>query len=257
MKKLLIFLLILVLLFFLYAKYGSQNILLVNEYSIISENLPNGFDGTKIVHFSDLYYDGNEKVINKLIDKINEQNPDIVIFTGDLLKEKINKKEQEFLKNSLSKINYKLKKYAILGDKDDDVVENILNESDFTVLKNEQDLLFNNDITPISIINNSQIDEEKYSKESFNIFLVHKPDEVDKILKYNPSLILAGHSLGGQIRIPFWGALIKTKGSLKYSNDYYESDNTKIYISYGVGYGNIGLRLFNDPSFNVYRLKCK
>ena len=98
MKKLLIFLLILVLLFFLYAKYGSQNILLVNEYSIISENLPNGFDGTKIVHFSDLYYDGNEKVINKLIDKINEQNPDIVVFTGDLLKEKINKKEQEFLK---------------------------------------------------------------------------------------------------------------------------------------------------------------
>ena len=72
-----------------------------------------------------------------------------------------------------------------------------------------------------------------------------------------PSLILAGHSLGGQIRIPFWGALIKLNGAKKYSDNYYKINDSQMYISYGIGNGNINIRLFNEPSINVYRLIAK
>ena len=253
MKKFILFLLMLVSLLVLYALFLSPNILIVNEYFIKSESLPEGFDNAKITHFSDLHYTpSNEKQLKKLANTINEQNPDIVVFTGDLTKEKLSKKYQQTLLDNLSNITAKIGKYAILGDEDSNDSKDILSQSGFVLLNDSMELIFNNDIEPITIYSGNVEDK---LLDNYSIYLSHKPDDVDKLTSKKPNLILAGHSLGGQIRIPYWGALIKTNGSKKYTNNHYELGESQMYISFGIGCGDLGIRVFNEPSINVYRLK--
>lgn len=252
MKKFFILLILFIVVLLGYSFYLAPQIITVHEYSVTNELIPEGFDGIKIVHFSDLLY-ANEspQILDKLVNKINEQNPDIVVFTGDLTNGKISKKKQTELLKSLNKINSTLGKFAILGDKDSQFSEKTLTDSNFTII-NEQVAIYNNDVTPIYLLNDCQIEDEPHT---FSICLIHKPDDIKKYQKPLASLILAGHSLGGQIQVPFWGALIKEKGAQKYSDRYYVIDDSQMYISYGIGNGNLNLRIFNEPSINVYRLK--
>ena len=80
---------------------------------------------------------------------------------------------------------------------------------------------------------------------------------IDKVLeKYpNTSLILSGHSINGSINIPLLKNGLLPDGAKKYYKPYYKINNTDIYISNGIGVNNINFRLFNSPSFNLYRLK--
>ena len=90
---------------------------------------------------------------------------------------------------------------------------------------------------------------------SFTIGLLHKPDEFEKLKNYDIDVIFAGHSLGGQIRLPYLRGFIKFNGSKKYTEEHYNLDKTDLYVSYGIGTDNIPIRLFNHPSINLYRLR--
>ena len=198
-----------------------------------------------------LYSNESPNILDSLIKKINEQKPDIVFFTGDLINSKLTNNKQNKLTKELKKIEAKLGKYAILGDKDPKASKEVLTNSGFNIVEN-QIFLYNEDV--ISIVIDVCNTDNEY--ETFSICLIHKPDNIKSNNDNLPSLILAGHSLGGQIRIPFWGALIKIKGAKKYSDNYYQLSNSQMYISNGIGNGNLNIRIFNEPSINVYRLKA-
>lgn len=83
---------------------------------------------------------------------------------------------------------------------------------------------------------------------------MHKPDEIERFENIPFNLILAGHSHNGQIRLPFIGALLKKDGSKIYTDSYYRIQNSDFYITSGIGTSDISFRLFNHPSFNLYRL---
>ena len=258
MRKFLLSILIVLIIIFLYAKYATINHLKVNEYQITESDIPDSFSGFKIVHFSDVLYNNKDDLgrLKNAIKLINEQKSDMVVFTGNLLNKDISSEEKDSIINELYALNAKYK-YAVLGDKDNDITKEILSTS-FIILENSSDYIFNNDTTPILIVGGDNITEEALKKDdnieyNYIISLIHKPDYFDNI-EVKTNLTLAGHSLGGQVRIPFWGALIKYDGAKKYTDDHYTNDNGKIYISYGLGLGNIGLRLFNTPSINVYRI---
>ena len=87
--------------------------------------------------------------------------------------------------------------------------------------------------------------------------MLHEPDYIDKIdySKYN--LILAGHSLNVSKKLPFIEWIIRYKWSKKYFDEYYKLNNTKLYISGGIGTNKFKFRLNNKPSFNLYRLRNK
>ena len=90
----------------------------------------------------------------------------------------------------------------------------------------------------------------------YKIILVHEPDYIDTITsKYDIDLVLAGHSHNGQINIPFVKNFILPYGSKKYYENYYNVDNTPLYISSGIGESRINLRFLNKPSINFYRIK--
>ena len=233
MKRLICIIILVFFLFFIYGKYINTKDLEVKEYEITSNKLTDGFDGIKIVQFSD-----------------------IIVFTGDLVLDNTN------ITNVINELN-NIKadyKYAVLGDKDNDNIKSNLESIGFKVLDKNYDYIFNKDINPIKIMDLNNFDENILNNEeeitpSFTIGLLHKPDEFEKLKNYDIDVIFAGHSLGGQLRLPFWGATLKKDGASIYTNDYYNENNTRLYVSFGIGTNPPHIRTFNKPSINVYRLK--
>ena len=258
----------------LYARFIGTMGLITKEYTIYNSDLPTGFDGIKIVHFSDIHYNRSitSSKVDKIIDEINLINADIVVFTGDLIDKdvKLTSVDYEYLTEAFSKINANYGKYAILGNhdySDMDKVIKVFNDSQFKYLENSYDIIYNEDNEKIFVggIGNVSynLDDVDATMEYFNsnndidyrIMLVHEPDITDSIVdNYNVSLILAGHSHNGQIRLPVIGAVYTPPHAKKYYDEYYSVSETDLYISSGIGVSTVNYRLFNRPSINFYRV---
>lgn len=270
--KLVIFLIIFFSIFYSYTTYISTVKIEVREYRITNEKIPESYNGLKIIQFSDLHFGStmfNENV-KKIIDICNKRRPDLVIFTGDLINSnyELSKEEQEKLITQLKDINSTLGKYAILGDEDTEKIATIFNQSEFTILRNEYELIYKDNSTPILLIGiNKDQDLEKaynyFKQENHNaniytITALHEPDKVEDIVgTYQTDLFLAGHSHNGNIRFPFLKySIFKVNGAKKYDQDYYKINNSELYISSGLGTKS-GIRLFCRPSINFFRLSNK
>ena len=257
----------------LYARYIGTMGFKTKEYTILNTDIPTEFDGLKIVHFSDIHYNRaiTSDKIEKIINEINLINADIVVFTGDLIDKDANLtvNDYEFLIKCFNKIKSKYGKYAVLGNHDyneKEKVINVFNNSNFKYLENSYDIIYNNNekifIGGVGNITHN-LDNLDKTMEYFNsnndidykIMLLHEPDFSDNIVdNYNVSLILAGHSHNGQIRLPIIGAMYTPVHSKKYYDEYYDINGTDLYISSGIGVSIINYRLFNRPSINFYRI---
>ena len=261
--------LILIILFILLRYVGTSG-LKVREYKIVNSNLKS-FYGLKIVHFSDLHYgmSVNDKKLEKLIKNINRTKPDIVVFTGDLVDRntKVTDEVIKTLTKNLSRIESTYGKYYVTGNHDivNTSYDTIMTNSNFKSLDETYDVIYEKDNKNIFIagmnidknINPNTTEALNLNEYNYKILILHYPDKVDDILKYNFNLILAGHSHNGQVRLPVFGAIIKPHDAKKYYDPYYKIDDTELYISGGIGNSTINFRSLNTPSFNLYRLVDK
>lgn len=272
MKKILkifITMLILIILLLLYSRFIGTIGLNTKEYTIEDNNISNDFDGIKIVHFSDIHYKKiiTKDRIDKIINEINLINPDIVIFTGDLIDQdsEINEDDITYLKKVLSKINAKYGKYSVIGNHDYsidiEILRSIYKESNFNLLENSYDIIYGKDNNKLYIggistgaFSDTVLNKMKYDEESYKIIILHEPDYTDEIISLNPNLILGGHSHNGQVNIPYLKKYFVPTGSKKYYDEHYLVNNTNLYISSGIGVSRYNFRLFNHPSINFYRI---
>lgn len=272
MKKILkifITMLILIILLLLYSRFIGTIGLNTKEYTIEDNNISNDFDGIKIVHFSDIHYKRiiTKDRIDKIINEINLINPDIVIFTGDLIDQdsEINEDDITYLKEVLSKINAKYGKYSVIGNHDYsidiEILRSIYKESNFNLLENSYDIIYGKDNNKLYIggistgaFSDTVLNKMKYDEESYKIIILHEPDYTDEIISLNPNLILGGHSHNGQVNIPYLKKYFVPTGSKKYYDEHYLVNNTNLYISSGIGVSRYNFRLFNHPSINFYRI---
>lgn len=278
MKRVLkwLFIICLIIVFtIIYARYIGTFGLVTKEYMIKDENILESMNGLKIVHFSDLHYNRaiNINKVDDIVSEINLINPDIVVFTGDLIDKDVTLGNSDIndLITSFKKINAKYGKYAIMGnhdyDKNKDKFMKIFENSNFTILNNSYDIIYSSNMENIFIggigsISYSDADISKtldYLKENtdidYKIILIHEPDIVDSIVDdYQVNLILAGHSHNGQVRLPIIGAIYTPPYAKKYYDNYYMVDDTVLYISSGIGVSSYNYRLFNRPSINFYRI---
>lgn len=269
--KIIFFILLTFTLILLYMHFIGTKGLLVREYKVESSRLPESFHGFKVVHFSDLHYltTIKEKEVKKLVDKINELRPDVIVFTGDLIsQDKIVPKDKlNFLINELNRLEATTGKYTVKGNHDyaHNYYEKVFNETDFKQLNNSYELIYYKGNVPILITGtNSCLQRDCDIGSSFNynetdniytISLFHEPDIIDSMINTYPiDLALAGHSHNGQIRIPFLGALVKANYGKKYPNESYQLNHTQLFVSGGLGTSKCELRWFNHPSINLYRL---
>lgn len=269
MRRIIYTIILLIVLILLYGFYFNIKGLKIKEYTIESESIPKTFEELKFIHFSDILYKSTttEDDVKNMIKNINKQNADIIFFTGDLFSKehKPSKDDIKYLTKQFKKINATQYKFAIIGDSDKKYLneyKEVLDKSDFILLDDKNFLLFYKDINPINIIGLSNENKlvELLTTDinyKYSIVLTHKPDIFKNINNKNIDLVLSGHSLNGQIRIPFVGGVIKRDGSKNYIDNHYSENNTEMYVSNGLGTIKYKVRLFNKPSINLYRFNKK
>jgi len=275
LKKLLWLLLLLFILTLVYAFTIEPYRLEMHEHTITTnKDITENYNGLKIVHFSDLHYGSTimKSELKKVVDKINSLEPDIIVFTGDLVERTYTLKSDEvkLLTEELKRLEANLGKYSVIGNHDETnkYFEQIMNDSDFIYLKNDYDLIYNQDNNPILIYgtddltigkpNMEKLDDEKIKDINYRIILTHEPDYIyEFIYKYDCDLILSGHSHNGQVRLPFIKPIALPYGSRKLYKPYYNINGKDIYISNGIGTSTLKIRFNSVPSINLYRLKKK
>ena len=262
-----IYILLIIGLIIIYSRYIATTGIQIKEYSVINNKIPESFKGFKVVHFSDLKYDSttDQKYLKKLVNKINELNPDIIIFTGDLVSSnyKLTDNDKKSIIENLNKLDPKIDIYSIRGDNDiNETYNSIITQTKIIEINNLNKLIYYKGDTPIMLIglddsiNGNQSLDMAFNYEENNyykILIAHEPDTYEKIKDKNIDLFLAGHSLNGQVRLPFIGSIYTPTGAKKYYDSKYKIDNTEIYISNGLGTSKIPYRLNNRPSINLYR----
>ncbi len=261
------------------------------DFTVFSEkitfnNLPSNFNGFKIVQFSDFHFGslaGNYAEVEEAIDQINQQEPDLLVFTGDLVNNS-SREIDEFLP-LLKKLNARYGKYSILGNhdygdysqwkSDQHKRENfnriigLQEEAGFKVLRNENKRIAinNQTIQLIGVENWGHPPFPRYgdlkaathgvNNKDFSILLSHDPSHWDAevIHKTNIDLTLAGHTHGMQFGIEISG--IKwSPAQLKYPRwaGLYAENNQYLYVNRGIGYIGVAARVGIKPEITVIEL---
>ena len=272
--KIIFFLILAISSFCLYSRFLGTNGLVIKERAIIDSNLPKNFYGLKIVQISDIHYKvtTSKEELKEIVEEINLLKPDIVVLTGDLFDSNIKYKKNDYedVIKLLNQIDCNIDKYAIKGEDDlkTNRWEDVISASNFIDLNDKHELIYSNGLDPLLLVGISSNYKKNHIKKTltsiyeeinieykFSILLTHEPDVIDDIDYSKFNLILAGHTHGGQVKLPFIGGIIKDKYAKVYTNDYYDLGNTKLYISSGIGTSKYKFRLSNKPSFNFYRLR--
>lgn len=268
--KIFLFLFVFVFLVCFYiTKIGTVHFI-VQEETLSFENLPESFDGLKVIQFSDLHYE-DQNLLKKVVAAINQRHPDLLLFTGDLVSDDLTTEDRSVLVEELKKLDAPLGKYAVLGEEDQEEAKSILVDCGFSILADNYELIYRNGLDPILLIgldtskepiNYSQAFQyysiDGHDENIFSILMLHKPDYIDEALtNHSVNFALAGHSHLGQVRLPLFPPFVKKDHAEKYIGPYYEINNTKFYVSSGIGTSDYPYRFMARPSINFFRLTKK
>ncbi|SFB21573.1 hypothetical protein SAMN05216312_104499 [Cohnella sp. OV330] len=254
--------------------------LAVTRREIESPWLPAGFDGVKIVQFSDTHIGPNYSVkrLEGLISTIAAEKPDIVAFTGDLFDaRKHNPDREKDLSPLLSRIEAPLGKFAVYGNHDFGYERTrrstnpTLEKAGFELLLNETKKirLENGEHLTVAGLDDYVLGRPDPSRalaklrpDGFNLLLVHEPDVAAFLVRYPVDLQLSGHSHGGQVKLPIVGALVRTQLGRRYlSGLHVVSDRRRprrpylLYVNRGIGTTRFRVRLGSVPELCVFTLR--
>ncbi|WP_291569124.1 MULTISPECIES: metallophosphoesterase [unclassified Clostridium] len=271
LKKIIIYLIIIVAIIGVYSMYIEPKLMRVKDYGTIIDKGERR--ELKIVQFSDTQLGEffSLEQLEKVVEKINSTEPDIVIFAGDLIDNASQYEEISKIADVLSKINYKIGKYAVYGNHDYGggavrYYDSIMEQSGFKVLKNSSEYIKLEDAN-IRIFGadeklmggyNAEETMNGINESDINLLILHEPDLIDDFKDYPIDLALAGHSHGGQVYIPFYGPIINNVLSEKYNKGFYQLNNereTKLYVNTGLGNTKLRPRLGNIPEITTFIIK--
>lgn len=266
---------------------GKYNFRVLN-YTLHFEDLPDAFDGYRLTQISDIHsgsFDNKEK-IEYAVDLINEQQSDVILFTGDM----VNNKATEMLpwKETFGRLKAKDGKYSVLGNHDyGDYVDwnsasekkknlqdlkDIQKEIGFDLLLNEHRYL-EKDGDKIAIVGvenwgkggfkkagDLKKASSQISSDDFKILMTHDPSHWDAEVvndSYHYHLTLSGHTHGMQfgIEIPGWIKWSPAKWRYNQWAGIYEALGQYINVNRGFGFlaypGRVGIW----PEITVIELK--
>lgn len=274
LKITLIFLLILLVILACLAFYSFRiepfN-LRVNQFNL-SKNKSNPL---KLVQFSDTHIkpDFTAKNFEKVVDLINQQNPDIVVFTGDLYDHAQKYSDNQNIINLLQKIKANHLKLAVYGNHDYFNVRSkdqgkslnyseIMKQGGFRVLKQTSEIfeIKGKKIFVAGLENDRSKTPKKFANPNnknadYNILLCHQPFLYEPYKEYNYNLILCGHTHGGQINIPFISKILARENNSNFFAGLYDlGENKKLYTNIGIGTTRISARFRAVPEISVFSL---
>lgn len=257
-------------------------------------DLPAAWEGQRIGQVSDFQlgmWMDNVNTARRSIEYLVEARPAAVIISGDFIYKSLPNPEQE-IDHVLSVLKplteSDIPTYAVLGNHDyshqppieslGQQVEAALEESGIQVLQNEAVVLpppnatspGSPDTSPLYLVgigsliaDHAQVDQAlaQLSASSPRVVVMHNPGSFEQFPPASAPFAMAGHTHGGQIRIPFtpnWTYLSLVKNEEVYGDgwiqDYGEPGN-QLYVNRGIGFSDIPIRLNCRPEVTLFTLQ--
>lgn len=221
----------------------------------ISRNTLN-ITGTSLrfVHFSDLHYRGDSALTRKVTEEIRRLKPRFACFTGDLIDTPDHREGAFAFIRSLS-----CPVYAVPGNHD---YQSGVPFKEFAEafsatgggwLENGNLLVPDTDLELVGLANGDRrMIPPVLSKN--RIMLTHYPQAVDKIGDNTFTAILAGHSHGGQVRLPFYGSIYLPPGVGRYDLGSFLTPAGPLHVNAGIGTsGSLPVRFFCPPELSLFQ----
>ncbi|MDD5031818.1 MAG: metallophosphoesterase [Patescibacteria group bacterium] len=208
----------------------------------------------------------DKRLLKKTVDKINKSKPDLILLAGDFVWRLPENKIAEKL-DSLK--NLSAPAYAVIGNHDDgypgvDVSPKIirtLNEYGIKILDNKLETI---------AIKNKEIDliglkelwsgeanfslPQKANEEHYRLLLTHNPDAVLKLKEGSVDLAVAGHTHGGQVKIPFiYKYFIPTEND--FVEGFYFVNGIKTFVTSGIGTVGLPFRFLTVPEIDILEIE--
>ena len=254
----------------------------VKETTIESKDVPQGFDGYRIVQLSDMHvgsWNGNTQAMEKAVSMINDLHPDLIVFTGDLVNNLAS--ELDNFIPVFSKLKAKDGVYSVLGNHDystyvhwenpEDQKEELVRlkqkqaEMGWTMLNNRHIKLYNqNDsIALIGVENSGRPPFPDYAKLSeamqgtegmFQILLSHDPTHWRRevLPQTDIELMLAGHTHAMQTKI---FGFTPAQFIYEENDGLYQEGEQMLYVNIGLGHLLYPMRLGAWPEITLLTLR--
>ena len=250
----------------------------VNEYEVVSDRIPQGFEGFRIAQVSDLHNaefgEGNEKLIQLL----SQTDPDVIVITGDLIDSRHTDIEiaLDFARQAvkIAPVYYvsgnheaRVREYEDLkmglAEAGVVILENqnvqITREGESITLMGIDDPSFQEDYLfgDSESVARQAIEDLQNESDGYTILLSHRPELFDLYVDTGMDLVFSGHAHGGQFRLPFVGGLVAPNQGFfpKYDAGQFNEENTTMIVSRGVGNSIIPVRFNNRPEIVLVTLR--
>ena len=263
-------LLVLLGLLLVYSVKIEPNLLLVRHYQLQGETA--GTETIRLAQISDIQIGENYsmKQLQRVVTKIEKQQPDMILFTGDLFENYAvcGAEAEAEVTALLGRLQAPLGKYAVWGNRDYGggaarAYRRILDKAGFELLCNssvqitaaegKQVLLCGLDDGLFGAPDDAQFPQQM-DTFAYRILLLHEPDLAQRWVQSDFQLILAGHSHGGQVRLPFWAGL-RTVLAEQYTRHFYtlnEETGQQLYVNTGLGTSHLPVRFGVVPEIAVF-----
>ncbi|WP_288221424.1 metallophosphoesterase [uncultured Clostridium sp.] len=258
----------------------QNNSIVISKYEYKNSDIPFEFNDFNIVQISDLHNKVFGKKQSKLLEKVKDLSPDIIVVTGDMIDRRRYNLENAmyFIEEAIkiAPVYYVSGNHEAWSEKYSEIKKRLIDTGVYVL--DDETVKINKDNSSINIlglsdpafITSSYIDEtntsnmeeylNSYSKiEGFKILLSHRPELLDLYSKNDIDLVFSGHAHGGQVRIPFLGGIIAPNQGFfpKYTSGSYNSNKTTMFVSRGLGNSLFPLRVFNRPEIISVTLESK
>ena len=258
-------------LYFRHAGFGSLSWETMNNGELNTKTyslnrLPQAWDGLSIVHFADTHFRG--AVTRRYFELVCEQaralEPDLFVFSGDLFDDL---ELLDWLRPTLGQLKAPLGQYFVLGNHDWFLDANVVRqeyERDgwIDISSRSIELKSGKSGPPIVIAGDetpwmgTHPDLSHVSPETFRILLSHVPDNIYWAQKQKFDLMLAGHTHGGQIRLPVLGPVYAPSlYGCRFASGVFWMDPTLLYVSRGIS-GREPIRYNCVPELTKLVLRC-
>ena len=240
----------------------------VSYYDIKNVKLPEDFNGYKIVQISDWH---GRKPDERVTNKIREENPDIIVITGDFVDRFFT--DTKNAGKMISQIKDIAPVYYVSGNHEaqnnnyDDFKQYLYSEN-ITVLDNKSVIITKGSgkirlagvDDPFFYEGFEHFDlsftENDGEGDIYTILLSHRPEYIEDYSRENIDLVLSGHAHGGLIRLPWIGGLTASGQGLfpKYTEGVYHAGNTDMVVSRGLGDSIVPVRINNNRELVIITL---
>lgn len=250
-----------------YPVFIERTLVQVNKYRIPVQKLPPAFHGFTIAQLTDLHFGFlvSEAFVEGIVHTTNALQTDIVVCTGDYVHQRNSIEEIDKVWPILSKLAAKDGVYSVLGNHDHwaDSERSLywLERTGQNIRHACKPIDRGGDKLVIGGAGDYWEDELGIDKafpcsdeSACRVLLAHNPDSVDTEFAASLSLVLSGHTHGGQVVVPFFGPPILPVRNKRYSSGLIPTPRTQLFISRGIGWAIYPIRFNCYPEIAVLEL---